>query len=458
MSFKIALVSAFPPGTGSLNEYGFHLARELAAHPRVSEVVVIADKMETPAEELDMGSKVRVLRTWSFNSLAAGPAIIRTLRREGVDGAIWNLQTASFGDRELPAALGLMAPALARRMACPTGVIAHNLVAGVDLESTKLKGQAVRQFIVRLGGSVVTRVMLGATYTTVTLKSYADFLDAMHPEASVYHVPHGTFDTEEREVLPLAERPKRIVTMGKFGTYKRLETLLAAFDKLRLHAEFSDYELIIGGADHPGTPGYIRGLFAQRMADPAIKVHGYVAEDDIPEFLGTARISVFDYSATTGSSGVLHQTACYGALPVFPDIGDFIDVSRDEGLRGENYAPNDAEEMAEALNRSLSDLEAAQAIADSNLQASRQLPLSSIVDFHIRKLFAPAQPETTPAVSAAWAAPGRGYTSVWSHPRSGMRPRQPDPGNLCDRDRHLPRCTRDGISGLSDSWYNLIKR
>jgi glycosyltransferase involved in cell wall biosynthesis len=174
--------------------------------------------------------------------------------------------------------------------------------------------------------------------------------------------------------------------MGKFGTYKKLETLLSAFDKLRDQPDYADYELVIGGTDHPNAQGYMESVAATRRDDAGIVFHGYVAEDDIPEFFGDARASIFDYSATTGSSGVLHQTACYGAVPVFPAIGDFVDVCRDEGLTGANYAPDDAEDMAKAMRRALGDLEAANDMAQSNKVASMDLPLAKVVDFHIERL------------------------------------------------------------------------
>ncbi|MBT8476699.1 MAG: glycosyltransferase, partial [Alphaproteobacteria bacterium] len=355
MELKLALVSAFPPGRQSLNEYGLHLAREMAARADVSEVVVLADRLVEAAPELSLGPKIRVVRCWSFNSVCAGASILTALKPEGVDAAIWNVQTATFGDREVPAALGLMAPAAARVLGTPSGVIAHNILAGIDLDSTQLKGQRIRQAVIRAAGSVVTRAMLAATYTTVTLRSYADHLGTAFPKAEVHLVPHGTFDTDEHDMAPVESRARRIVTMGKFGTYKRLETLLAAFDLLRKDPAFASYELVIGGSDHPNAQGYMASLEAARAGDPGVIFHGYVAEDDVPSFFGNARASVFDYSATTGSSGVLHQTACYGAVPVFPAIGDFVDVCRDEGLAGANYAPENAAEMADAMRRVLGD-------------------------------------------------------------------------------------------------------
>lgn len=279
-----------------------------------------------------------------------------------------------------------MAPAMARLLGTPSGVIAHNILAGIDLENTQLKGQRVRQAVIKAAGSIVTRAMLGATYTTVTLRGYADFLHSVFPSNEVHLVPHGTFDTTAEELIPLQSRAKCLVTMGKFGTYKRLETLLEAFDTLREDTAFADYKLVIGGTDHPNAQGYMAAVEASRAKDAGVEFHGYVAEDDVPRFFKNARASIFDYSATTGSSGVLHQTACYGAVPVFPAIGGFVDVCRDEGLNGANYAPDNAVEMANAMRSVLCDLDEANRLAVANKEASMELPLAKVVNFHVERL------------------------------------------------------------------------
>ncbi|MBT8410251.1 MAG: glycosyltransferase, partial [Octadecabacter sp.] len=343
---RIALVSAFPPGKQSLNEYGYHVAKGLAERADVAEVMVIADKLSQDLPELDLGPKVRVERVWSFNGLFTLPKLIAFIRGAKVDGVIWNLQMATFGDSEATAALGLLAPMGTRMAGTPSGVIAHNMVDGVDLDQTVLKGQRLRQLAVRLGSRVITRALLSGNYLTVTLRSYFESLQAKHPRSSVHLVPHGTFDTTTGDLTPLAGRPRRIVTMGKFGTYKRLDTLLEAFDILRATPGIEDLELMIGGSDHPNTPGYLDGIAAERRGDTGVIFAGYVAEEDIPAFFGDSMLSVFDYSATTGSSGVLHQTASYGTVPVFPRIGDFVDVCEDEGITGVNYVAQNAKDMA----------------------------------------------------------------------------------------------------------------
>lgn len=388
---RIALVSAFPPGALSLNEYGLHFARSLAARDDVAEVVVLADRLPQPGiAELDLGPKLRVERIWSFNCPRTLPRILSALRRERPDGVIFNLQTASFGDREVPAALGLLAPLVARWAGWTTGIIAHNIIAGVDLEQTVLKGRRLRQAMVRAAGRVVTRAMLGASYMTVTLKSYVEILNAEFPRAvaGLSLVPHGTFDSGQRPWVPQIARPRRIVTMGKFGTYKRLETLLAAFDILRADPQFADAELVIGGTDHPNTPGYVAGVQASRAGDRAVSFAGYIPEDGVPAFFEGARISVFDYQSTTGSSGVLHQAAAFGAVPVFPRIGDFVDLCEDEGLRGLHYAPGDAEGLALALRDILLNAHRAEQIARSNLAASEGMPMADVAAFHIDRISA----------------------------------------------------------------------
>ena len=383
---RIALISAFPPGKQSLNEYGLHLAKGLAAREDVAEVIVLADKLPAGTEELSLGPKVRVKRCWTFNKLSTLPVLLNALRRVKADGAIWNLQMASFGETEATAALGLFAPMGAHLMGTPSGVIAHNMVDGVDLDQTILKGQHVRQTIVRFGGRVITRALLSASYLTVTLRSYYDGLTAKYPDAPVHLVPHGTFDTETGDLRPLNQRARRIVTMGKFGTYKRLETLLEAFDVLRQSPENHDLQLLVGGSDHPNAPGYLRDLAAKRADDQGVTFAGYVAEDDIPSFFGDARLSVFDYSATTGSSGVLHQTACYGTVPVFPRIGDFVDVCEDEGITGVNYAVQDAGDMANQMQIALNDVTASQALVDANQIAAMGFPFANVIEFHMQQI------------------------------------------------------------------------
>lgn len=390
----IAVVSAFPPGMRTLNEYGFHFVRALADHPEVAHVTVLADVLESPKPEADLGAKISVQRVWSFNSAATPFRILAATRQLQPDGLIYNTQTAAFGDKELPAGLGLLTPALTKAFGYKSGVIAHNILGGLDLDTTILKGQRLRQLIVKAGGWAITKIMTRATYTTVTLQGYVDILNEQAPKADVSLVPHGAFETGERDWVDQAARPHRIVAMGKFGTYKRLETLFAAKEILRSDPEVPELEVCIGGSDHPNASGYLAQLEEAHASDPTIIFKGYIAENDVADFFETARLAIFDYGATTGSSGVLHQAASYGTVPVFPRIGDFVDLCRDEGLSGGNFAPGDAPELAQVIKDLLLDPAGATQTAKSNYDAVFDVPMSAVADWHVARLTgrAPALP------------------------------------------------------------------
>lgn len=144
---------------------------------------------------------------------------------------------------------------------------------------------------------------------------------------------------------------------------------------------------------------------AERCAGEAgLRFHGYVAEDDIPTFFSEARASVFDYSAKTGSSGVLHQTACYGTVPIFPRIGYFVDVCRDEGIDGATYAPGDVLGMADAIAGVLADPGNADQLAQSNRAAALGMPISAVADVHMTLLAQRRKTRPFPAPVSAKAA------------------------------------------------------
>ena len=232
----------------------------------------------------------------------------------------YNLQTASFGDSEIPAALGLLTPAISQKLSIPSGIIMHNLVEAVDLSQTNLANSQFRQKLVNIASYFVTKTMLMSGFMTVTLDSFWDILKEKYKADNAFMVPHGSFSTEiEGNIPTLAERSNIIVTMGKFGTYKRLERTIAAVQHLNAARDESlKIKLIIGGTDHPAKAGYLEALTAQHSSDKNIVFHGYVAEEDVAGFFTQAKLAIFDYDSTTGSSGVLHLSLIHISEPTRP--------------------------------------------------------------------------------------------------------------------------------------------
>ena len=384
----IAIVTAFPPSVGSLNEYGLHLVNAFAARSDIKKIIVIADKYKGETPELDLGPKVEVKRVWRFNDPLTGFHILRTLKSSQAEGAIYNLQTASFGDSEIPAALGLLTPTVSQKTGMPSGVIMHNLVEAVDLSKTNLAKSPFRQKLVGAASYFVTKTMLMTGFMTVTLDSFWDILKEKYKSKNAFMVPHGSFPLASDVQIPeLVDRPNTIVTMGKFGTYKRLERTIGAIQNLNLsRAEAQKIKLVIGGSDHPATPGYLKCLANDHKGDTNIVFHGYVAEEDVTPFFTQAKLAIFDYDSTTGSSGVLHQAAIYGTPAAYPMMGDFIDVTEREGLKGFNFTPLDQQALEDSISECLETPKLGQNFADNNLKVSKGVTMNTVASIQLQLL------------------------------------------------------------------------
>jgi len=380
---RVAVVTAFPPGRNSLNEFGFHLVRHLAVQDDVAEVVAVVDETDAGAPEPMAG--VRFVPAWEFNSLATVPRVLRALRRERPDAVIWNLQFASFGDRRIPGALGLLLPALARVLGLPNLVVLHNLADNVDMEEAGFASSRLQAWVMRTAGRVLTRVLLRAQLVAVTIPRYVEQLREGYGARNVLLAPHGSFEEVTTPDFSPRPAPRQVMAFGKWGTYKRVEVLVDAYRLLRERG-YDDLALVLAGTDSPNAAGYMAGI-AEANADlPGLTMTGYVAEEDVPRIFGDATVVAFPYTSTTGSSGVLHQAGEYGRAVVLPRVGDLVDVIEEEGFTGEYFEPSDAESLADALARVLDDPAHAEEIGRRNFVAATGIPMSEVVQWHLLHL------------------------------------------------------------------------
>src|SRR5438270_8297276 len=96
---KICVVTAFPPSRRGLNEYGFHIARELQRDPLLS-VTVLSDSL--PEEERELAD-FSVERCWTFNSVSNPISLVKAIRDVQPDVVWFNLLFSTFGDKPVPA-------------------------------------------------------------------------------------------------------------------------------------------------------------------------------------------------------------------------------------------------------------------------------------------------------------------------------------------------------------------
>jgi glycosyltransferase involved in cell wall biosynthesis len=380
---KIAVITAFPPSKVTLNEYGYHLVKNFAKKNEVSEVVILSDK--TPgAKELDFENshKVKVNECWSFNSYNNILSISKAIREEKPDAVLINLQFMKFGDKKVPAALGLMIPMVLRTSGVPTVSLLHNILEQVDLESAGFTKNKVAQKIYNFIGTTLTRFVLKSDVVAVTISKYVDVLEKKYHCNNVKVIPHGTFDSIEEPSFELAPGPKQIMAFGKFGTYKKVEILIDAAIIMRKRTS-EKIEVVVAGTDSPNTPGYLDGVQQKYKDVEGIHFTGYVEEKDVPRIFGDCTVVAFPYTSTTGSSGVLHQAGSYGKAVVMPDLGDLALLVEEEGYKGEFFDPESAESLAVAIEKIFNNDEHRKAIAIQNFKAASALSMDKITDMYM---------------------------------------------------------------------------
>lgn len=371
---KIAFITSFPPSRHALCEYGFHVAEQLRRESSI-ELTILGDYLPAAAPELP---GYNVVRCWGFGKVGNVATLARAIRKAKPDVAWFNLGFASFGDKPASAILGLAAPALARMSGIHSHVTLHQLFETVNLEDAAVGSQR----LYRAGGWLATHLLLTANSLSVLMPAYRKTLDEKYRRGRVSARSHGIFagspDTPDftRRGNPI----HRILAFGKWGTYKRLELLIEAFE--RAAKTFPNMKLIVGGGDHPKMKGYIRSM-AEKHASERIEFLGYVAEEAIPDLFREASLVVMPYTSSAGSSGVAHLAAQYGVPVLASGIQDFRDLADHENIAIRFFVPGDADSLVEELLTALSSPELLAEMAWKNYEAGVSMSMPQIVRQYI---------------------------------------------------------------------------
>ena len=372
---KVCLVTAFPPSTERINEYGFHLARELTKREFIS-LTVLADEIGEPLEELP-GFDVE--RCWKFNSIATPFRLLRAVRRYKPDVVWFNLVFSSFGDKPIPAFMGICTALLLRLFGFYTHITLHHVIEALDLSKGTRFPQLYRAF-----GTVATKLMLFSGSLTVLLPSYRKLLLENYGAEYVHLRKHGVFsacpkfpDTSKR-----GNPEHRILTFGKWGTYKRPEILIEAFAQIA--DQFPNAKLVIAGSNHPVCPGYIESLRQRWRGCSRIEFQGYIPEEEIGNLFSSATVLVLPYTSAGGPSGVAHQ-ACEFAVPIIgSDIPDFRDMAQTEELAMLFYETGNPDSLAKILADLLESPTLQQEMAEQNFSVAVRMTMERVVGQYLQ--------------------------------------------------------------------------
>lgn len=381
---KLAIVTAYPPSKVTLTEYGYHLVKHFRLQKEVTEIILITDKTEGD-KDLNFnedGCKITVKECWNFNDYKNIFKINRAISQTKPDAVLFNLQFLKFGDKKIPAALGLMLPLMCKLKGIPTISLLHNILEQVDLENAGITSNKVVQKVYNGIGNVLTRFVLASDIVAVTISKYQSILENKYQSRNVALIPHGSFETLPTPDYSLPAGPKKVMAFGKFGTYKKVEIMIEAIELIRQRTN-EDIEIVIAGTDSPNTPGYLESMKNKYAHVNQLVFTGYVEEEDVSVLFGESAVVVFPYTSTTGSSGVLNQAGSYGKAVALPDLGDLSILVKEEGYKGEIFEPESATSLADAIENILMHDSYRTYLAKANYRAACSLPMEDITKMYV---------------------------------------------------------------------------
>jgi glycosyltransferase involved in cell wall biosynthesis len=383
---KLAIVTAYPPSKVTLNEYAYHLVKNFRQHKNVTELILLTDKTIN-VKDVNFnkkGCKITIKQCWKFNSYANIINVTKAINQTKPDAVLFNLQFLKFGDKKVAAALGLALPMVCKIKKIPTIVLLHNILEQVDLESAGFTSNKIEQYIYNFIGTTLTRLILKADLVAVTMKKYVTTLKNKYKVDNVKMIPHGTFEIPENPSQKLPDGPLKVLTFGKFGTYKKVESMIEAVDLVRKETGL-DLEIVIAGTDNPNVLGYLANVKETYKHIAQLTFTGYVKEVEVASLFTESAVVVFPYTSTTGSSGVLHQAGSYGRAVVMPNLGDLASLIEDEGYRGEFFEPESVISLANAIKAIVTNEGYRIELGEANYKAATAFPMERITAIYLEE-------------------------------------------------------------------------
>jgi len=415
---KICFVTAFPPSQMALNEYGFHVARELQSDPLVSLTILGDEVDQTQAELLEFN----VQRCWKVNRLNNHWKLLKALREIRPDVVWFNVIFSSFGNKDNPLAAfsGLSLPAVTRMAGYYTHVTLHHLMEHIDLHDAGVRNKMV----FKIAGHAATRMLLMANSVSVLLPAYRRTLIDKYRSDNIHFRAHGILSArpEPPDYSRRGVPQHRILAFGKWGTYKRCEMLIEAFQKIVAN-RIPNAKLVIAGSDNSNAIGYIESLRHRYTNDSRIEFTGYVAEEQIRDLFNSSSILVLPYTSATGASGVAHLAAQFGMPMVSSDIHDFREMAENEGLAIKFYPVGNMQALGQQIVDLLQSPEEQHDMAEQNFSAALRMTMPQIIRQYVRSFDRHQRTRALEAVSRfrripAWI-PSRSAIFRASSPRWG---------------------------------------
>ncbi len=226
---KLLAITTFPPSNKPLSSFGYHAIHLFQNLAFINRITVLSDVVDTKFGESD--EKLSVEQCWHYNSKSIVPRVIFAVIRNKPD-LIWiNLQYSLFGTDPFSAFSGLLIPFILKSLGYPVIIILHNFLAGVDIKKVGITYSKVKLYIANIADKIAMQSICSADKVFTMLPEYNLYLNQHYHKARAELIDQDLFPVPENKPPTLTRYT--ILTLGYFGTYKRLEVLLDAFNIIR---------------------------------------------------------------------------------------------------------------------------------------------------------------------------------------------------------------------------------
>jgi glycosyltransferase involved in cell wall biosynthesis len=360
-------VSCYPPSTGPLSEYTYHLAQYLSADSRIARITILANRVEG-GEEWVRG-KTHVIRCWQLDDVLAPLSIVKRILDVKPDVVQFNLVFRHFSRSRLINFLGLCTPAACKLFRIPVVVTLHSIAEAIDLTQVGYSNSIANG----IGYRMATRFLLMADLVTLTHQRFVDTIRRNYGAKNVVFVPHGVL------FKPLSRSGaggKKILLFGKMGAYKNPTIVLEAFREVwRMDPET---ELVIAGPPHPLNPRFFHSTFDGYRKSPNVRITGYVPENELEELFTSSSVVVLPYTISTWSSGVFSLACTYGRPVIASDLSDFKELVN-EGAGIILFRQGDKKALAQSMELLIHDERLQLRLGEANLRWAERHSFDKVV-------------------------------------------------------------------------------
>lgn len=368
----LTVISPFPPAITGIGQYGYYITKAIEDSGLFSRITVLAGS-KTKNGLSSAFKQAEIDYCWQPDQPKARQIILSRLKQLHPDLVWFNLGASVFGKSPLANVSGLFTPLQTRQLGFPTVVTLHELIELADLRTLDAPGG----IFAPLGARLITELATKADHVCLTMHHYVDWLSARGVDCT--HIPIGSYHKPER----LKENEtQNLLFFTTLAPFKGLELLLQAFKELK--TEFPQVSLSIAGAEHTRFPTYAQDLKKQCSGISGIQWLGQVPEEKIKELFQKANIVILPYTASTGSSSVLYQSATWGRAIIASDLKEHLYIANENNLKINFFENGNIGSLKEILRRLLNSQEIRNEQIEYNLEAIQKLTPSETCKYYIQ--------------------------------------------------------------------------